>query len=541
MPTVHDFVEKGRNSLQDPSLGENHENEAIPKLLKGYGLGHHSGVNSKLNELNKARPISRQEVGNRSRVPASATILPVSDTGLHIQPQQPGAPHQITLATRTASDDRRDALLCGHAGNKSPDVFDTDTEQLDNTSFVSDPLKIEDPPVKLKEEVDPDVRGRQERRSTESQTSRAPWKLRNRIKNRGTASSKSEAYAETSADHDGDDEYDASVQDEHFQFNKNRGPIHQRREGSIYSSSGKGHPNGVASLHAQQYVDVVDQSSYPPNVSPAFAVSDLPGHSRQPFDGDRSIDGSSSEAENAGSQQFSELDDGSMLIHGLNTGLDGPIHLANSNTTGPHQPAMTDKRSFSPRWEYQGPVDSEERPIVTVRDASDGMNGHDKSRIPRPTSQKRPFSQSKVHEGLDYDMKTLSEMSYRQLAEESFDASPQSNHPKDAAPIDNPLLKEKLLHMRSLNGPKEQVRSRRQAFFSSLSIDQYDQCGELMAEQLSQVMLQFQKARREKRCVAEDFEKEVAAREKVVESRKVAVMTDLDRLKRTGQEVVGRK
>ncbi|KAI4118008.1 MAG: hypothetical protein LQ345_001844 [Seirophora villosa] len=534
MPGCREFVEKRRNPLQDPSLRENHLNEAFPRLLKGYGLGNHAGVNSKLNELNKAPPISRQEVGNRSRVPAPATILPVSDTGPRFQAQQPRAPHQITLATRTASDDRQDAPLRGHAGNKSADVFDTDTEQLDNTSFVSDPVNNEDPPVKLKEEVDPDARGRQERGSTESHTSRAPRKLRNRIKNRGTASHKSEAFAETSADHDGDDEYDASLQDEHFQLGI-RGPSHHRREASIYSSSGKGHPNVVASLHAQQNVHVVDQSSYPRNVSPAFAVSDLPGYSRQSSD-DRSNDGSSSEAENAEIQQSPGIDEGSMLFHELNTGLDGPIHRENSNTKGSHQVAMTDKRSFSPKWEYQGPVDSEKQPIASVRDASNGKNGHD-----RPTSQKRPCPESKAHEGLDYDMKTLSKMSYRQLAEESFDASPQATHLKDAAPEDKSLLKEELLHMHSLNGPKEQVRPQRQAFFSSLSIDQYDECGELMAQQLSQIMLKFQQARREKRRVAAEFEKEVGAREKVVESRKVAVMTDLDRLKRTGQEVVGRK
>ncbi|KAI4171160.1 MAG: hypothetical protein LQ348_006982 [Seirophora lacunosa] len=535
MPKVREFVEKGRDSLQDPSPDENHENEAIPKLLKGYGLSHHSGVNSKLSELHKARPMSRQEVGNRSRVPAPATILPVSDTGLHIQAQQPRAPHQVTLVTRTASDDRQDALLRGHAGNKSADMFDTDTEQLDNTSFVSDPVNNEHPPVKFKEEVEPDARGRQERGSTESHTSRAPRKIRNRIKNRGTASYKSEAYAETSADHDGDDEYDASLQAEHFQRGT-RGPSHQRRETSFDASSGKGHPNVVASLHTQQYVHEVDQLSHPPNVSPTFAGPDLPGHSRQPSDGDRSSDGSSSEADNAGLRQFPGIDEGSMLIHELNTGLDGRIQLANSNAKGSHQVAMTDKRSFSPKWEYQGPVDSEKQPIASVRDASNGINGHD-----RPTSQKRPFSHSKADEGLDYDMKTLAEMSYRQLAEESFDASPQATHLKDAGPKDESLLKEKLFHMRSLNGPKEQVRSQRQAFFSSLSINQYDECGELMAQQLSQIMLKFQQARREKRRVAAEFEKEVGAREQVVESRKVAVMTDLDRLKRTGQEVVGRK
>ncbi|KAL8645176.1 MAG: hypothetical protein Q9210_006858 [Variospora velana] len=540
MPRLQDYVEK-KNPFQDPGLEKNHESVALPELVKGYGFEHHSGVASKLKDLEsqpKVRPKSRQEVGYRARVTTPATKLPVSEIDPRIRPQQPSASHHITLATRTASDDRRGALQRGDAGTKSRDMFDTDTEQLDNTSIVDDPVKIEDPSANVLEVVESDARGRQVRGSTEPHTSRAPRKLRNMVKNGLAASPRSVDYAETSTDHDSDDEYDDSLQNKHFQLHGTRGPIYQRREGSVHSPSGNGPPDGIALYHAQQHMHVVDHFSYPPHVPPTFAGPDLPGHPRQYSHGEEVIDESYSGVENPGSLYSPGIDDRSMQIHGLNTGLEGPMHPANFNHTGPRKATVTNKRSSSPEWEFQEPVRSDEKPVASVRDTKDVINGHDKSGNPRPKSQKRPLPESHAHQRLDYDMKALSEMTYRQLAEEAFDTSPQAPHLQDPALTDDSPLENKLLHFHSLDGPREQIQSHRQAFFSSLNIDQYEECGDIMAEQFGRIISKFKQARRQKRSLAKEFENEVAARERVVESRKVAVTKDLDRLKRTGREVL---
>ncbi|KAL9015875.1 MAG: hypothetical protein Q9185_006746 [Variospora sp. 1 TL-2023] len=486
-----------------------------------------------LESQSKVRPKSRHEVGYRARVTTPATKLPVSDIDPRIRPQQPSASHNITLATRTASDDRRSALPRGDVGTKSRDMFDTDTEQLDNTSIVDDPVKIEDPSVNVLQRVESDARGRQVRGSTEPHSPRAPRKLRNMAKNRLAARPRSVNYAETSTDHDGDDEYDDSLQNEQFQLHGTRGQIQQRRENSLHSPSGKGSPDGIALDHAQQHMHVVDHS-YPPHVPPTFAGLDLPGNLRQYSHREQVIDESFSEVENPGSLHSPGVDDRSMQIHGLNTGLEGPMHPANFNHTGPRNK----KRSSSPEWESQEAIHSDEQPVASVRDTKDFINGHDKSGNPRPKSQKRTLSESHAHQRLDYDMETLSGMTYRQLAEEAFDTSPQEPHPKDPALTDDSPLENKLLHLHSLDGPREQVQSHRQAFFSSLNIDQYEECGDIMAEQFRQIISKFKQARRQKRSLAKEFENEVAAREKVVESRKVAVTKDLDRLKRTGREVL---
>ncbi|KAL8985861.1 MAG: hypothetical protein Q9177_004318, partial [Variospora cf. flavescens] len=466
-----------------------------------------------LESQSKVRPKSRHEVGYRARVTTPATKLPVSDIDPRIRPQQASVSHHITLATRTANDDRRGALQRGDVGTKSRDMFDTDTEQLDNTSTVDDPVKVEDPSANVLQRAESDARGRQVRGSTEPHSPRAPRKLRNMAKNRLAARPRSVDYAETSTDHDGDDEYDDSFQNEQFQLHRTRGQIHQSPENSFHSPGGKGSPDGIASYHAQQHMHVVDHSSYPPHVPPTFARPDLLGKPRQYSYGEQVIDESFSGVENPGSLHSPGVDDRSMQIHGLNTGLEGPMHPANFNHTG----RRNNKRSSSPEWESQEALHSDEQP---VRDTKDVINGHDKSDNPRPKSQKRPLSESHAHQRLDYDMKTLSGMTYRQLAQEAFDTSPQVPHPKDPALTDDSPLESKLLHLHSLDGPREQVQSHRQAFFSSLNIDQYEECGDIMAEQFRQIISKFKQARRQKRSLAKDFENEVAAREKVVESRK---------------------
>ncbi|KAL8977584.1 MAG: hypothetical protein Q9205_006642 [Flavoplaca limonia] len=151
--------------------------------------------------------------------------------------------------------------------------------------------------------------------------------------------------------------------------------------------------------------------------------------------------------------------------------------------------------------------------------------------------------QAKSEVSLDYDMKALGTMTFQQLADESFDTAPQPTKlGKGTMALKEGLtLDEKLLHLHALNGSREDVQAQRQAFFSSLPIDQHEECGDLMADHFTQILSKLKTARQQKRGLAKEFEKEVAARQKLVERRRLAVTEDLDRLKRAGQDVVGRK
>lgn len=144
---------------------------------------------------------------------------------------------------------------------------------------------------------------------------------------------------------------------------------------------------------------------------------------------------------------------------------------------------------------------------------------------------------------LDYDMTTLRNMTFQQLAEESFDTAPQPTRPGNGtmALKEGLTLHEKLLNLHALSGSMEDVQAERQAFFSSLPIDQHEECGDLMADHFSKIISKLKTARQQKRDLAKEFEKEVAARQKLVERRTHAVEEDLDRLKRAGQDVVRRK
>ncbi|KAL8855428.1 MAG: hypothetical protein Q9178_007927 [Gyalolechia marmorata] len=147
---------------------------------------------------------------------------------------------------------------------------------------------------------------------------------------------------------------------------------------------------------------------------------------------------------------------------------------------------------------------------------------------------------TKAEVELDYDLKTLGKMAFRQLTEELFDACPQSTKlgNGDMSLEAGSTLDQKLLHLHSLEGPRENIQLQRETFFSSLPIDQFDECGDLMAEHFGKLNSRFKKARRNKRGLAKEFEEEIAARQKRVESRKMVVTEGLNRLKRAGRDVV---
>ena len=147
---------------------------------------------------------------------------------------------------------------------------------------------------------------------------------------------------------------------------------------------------------------------------------------------------------------------------------------------------------------------------------------------------------TKAEVELDYDHKTLGKMTFRQLTDELFDASQQSTKVGngDMSLEAGSTLDQKLLHLHSLEGPRENTQLQRETFFSSLQIDQYEECGDLMAEHFGKINSRFKKARQNKRGLAKEFEEEIAARQKLVESRKMVVAEGLDRLKRAGQDVV---
>ena len=149
----------------------------------------------------------------------------------------------------------------------------------------------------------------------------------------------------------------------------------------------------------------------------------------------------------------------------------------------------------------------------------------------RPQGQKRPFQ-------LDYDQVQLSEMTFEELKKQPFDHDPQalpSTLPNDVA---NSSLGEKLKYVMSSLKADSEKGQKRQRFFSSLTIYEHEECGDMIVGQFSDLLKKFKDARQDKRKLAMAYEEEVANREERVRAKRELLEKDLHRLKRAGQDVV---
>lgn len=148
----------------------------------------------------------------------------------------------------------------------------------------------------------------------------------------------------------------------------------------------------------------------------------------------------------------------------------------------------------------------------------------------KPESRKRAM-------GLDYTPEELSSMPYKLLHGESFDHVPKYGTGIIPQDIVKASLPEKLKYAYELKG-REDTEAQRNAVFSSLTIEQYEETGDLIIEQFSDILGRYKDARRAKREAAREFEKEIGQREERVRGKFTAVTQDLARLRRGAEDVV---
>ncbi|KAI4128230.1 MAG: hypothetical protein LQ347_004261 [Umbilicaria vellea] len=152
-------------------------------------------------------------------------------------------------------------------------------------------------------------------------------------------------------------------------------------------------------------------------------------------------------------------------------------------------------------------------------------------RMPAPT---RPFQ-------LDYDAAQLSEMSFEELTKQPFDHDPRALPSILPNEIASASLAEKLQHVTSTLKADTDKDEKRQRFFSSLTIDEHEECGDLIVEEFSNLIKKLKTARREKRKLAMAYEDEVASREDHVRTKRQLLEREQDRLKRVGRDVISGK
>ena len=139
---------------------------------------------------------------------------------------------------------------------------------------------------------------------------------------------------------------------------------------------------------------------------------------------------------------------------------------------------------------------------------------------------------------IDYGLEELSSMTFSQLQDEAFHHDPKATELPLPPEIANAPLPQKLDYIMALKDDNSTKEHHRAAFFSSLPIEQYEDCGDLIVQKFADVVSKFKDARQQKRKVAREFEAEVAKREERVRGKMGAVEKDLGRLRRGGEEVV---
>ena len=162
----------------------------------------------------------------------------------------------------------------------------------------------------------------------------------------------------------------------------------------------------------------------------------------------------------------------------------------------------------------------------------------DREHHTKPAASAKAAQTRKRARDLDYSPDQLSSMTFQQLNNEAFTLAFDAPWTSPVQGLSSGTLAEKMEYVLEKQKDDDAKLMQRRAFFSSLPIEQYEECANLMIRRFSDIMSKFTEARQQRRRFAKDFEEEVARREDCVRGKTSAVNRDLGRLKRGGEEVV---
>ncbi len=145
-----------------------------------------------------------------------------------------------------------------------------------------------------------------------------------------------------------------------------------------------------------------------------------------------------------------------------------------------------------------------------------------------PISSKRPLTAFIS----DYPTNILQTKSFTDLQAESFDYNPVPLQP--IFPPQEPALSltEKLSRLKTL------TEDQRRAFFSSLTLTEWEESGDWIIEQFSDVLKKMKEARHERRKIAAVFEQEIERRYENVEAEEENIRKRLEEMKEGGKGVL---
>ncbi|MCJ1478544.1 hypothetical protein MMC13_007225 [Lambiella insularis] len=140
---------------------------------------------------------------------------------------------------------------------------------------------------------------------------------------------------------------------------------------------------------------------------------------------------------------------------------------------------------------------------------------------------------------LDYSDEQLAKMPFNQLKFESFDHDPHGSPFVLPANISSQPISQQIAYISDLKSIAEGSRSEQQrAFFSSLTIEKYEEWGDLILGRFADILTKFKNARQEKRRIAKGFEEEVSVREERIRGRSQLIDQKLAKLREAGEGVI---
>ncbi|CAI6089785.1 unnamed protein product [Clonostachys chloroleuca] len=157
------------------------------------------------------------------------------------------------------------------------------------------------------------------------------------------------------------------------------------------------------------------------------------------------------------------------------------------------------------------------------------------SALPQPTISQGYLAKSKKRHRAspDYDDMALSSKTFADLQNEPFDFDPSKAILRNGHRNNGDDLSTNLEQF------KHQAEKDQEAFFSNMSMNDWEESGDWFVDQFADIMKRLKIARREKRQMIEAFEAEAAARERLVRCRSDAIDLKLEKMKHNGQRVIG--
>lgn len=137
---------------------------------------------------------------------------------------------------------------------------------------------------------------------------------------------------------------------------------------------------------------------------------------------------------------------------------------------------------------------------------------------------------------LDHDLDQLASMTFQQLRDECFDDVPNPGNSQASPESKGDFLLAKLQTFSTIRDSRERD-GQQQAFFDSLTLEQYGESGDVVGRKLGETITKLRGIRDRKRMIAVNFESEVAKREQSVRASSAALKREKTVMMRQTEEL----